>query len=338
MSFGITLLASHRGAAPVLASFLLVSLSSACGSSGGSDAGTTGNATLKDQNNYKTTSKLTIPHVATAAGVDLNVCWTTLATDLLGHAVDPVNDIDTVTFLQIPNLTEDQIAAEFAAGTFVAGEVKLSRDYRVDHTVTPATTCASLSAFKLGASYVVPAQDYVVAAGVKYLLLFAKGTTPGIGSRSMVFLDPTATSTETTVNAPQGLGILQFAADLTTPLPVNIPAAGPWVVDWSQLTQDGAGSTVIFQKIDSLLLGYYDGMSVAALQAQCLDYDRLPNATLYHVAIPTGDRSANLANTRTTAGVAFTGFTPMNGVWAVGLLCSTCQVPAPLAIAILNPG
>ena len=319
----------------LLASFVLMSPLGACSGSDGVEP--TGNAVIKDENNYTTTSTLTIPHVETAPGADLTVCWTTLATDLLGHAVDPVTDIDAVTFLQIPNLTEAEIATQFAAGTFAATKVSLSRDYRVDHTVVPATTCASLSMFKLGASYLAPAQDYVVDAGVKYMLLFATGTTPGTGSKSMVFLDPVATSAVTTVNAPEGAPILQFSADLTTPLPVSIPAAGPWVVDWSQLTRDGAGSTVIFQKIDSLLVGYYPGMTVADLQARALDYDRISPTTLYQVAILDGARSADLATTANALGQPFPGFAQTSGVWAVGLLCSSCQVPAPIAISILNP-
>lgn len=319
-----------------MAVLLLPTLLGACGSSSG--GGGTGNVVIKNQNNYTTTSKLTIPHVQAAPATDLNVCWTTLGTDLLGHAVSPTTDIDGVTFLQIVNLTEDQIATQFAAGKFETSSVKMYRDFRVDHTLTQPSTCATLSEFKLGASYLVPAQDFTADPSVKYMLLFAKGNTPGSGSKTMVFLDPVGAATDTLVNAPEGSGILQFAADLTTPAPVSIPAAGPYVVDWSQLTRDGAGGTVIYQKLDSLLVGYYPGLSVADLQARCLDYDRIPGSTLYQVAIPQGATSADLATTQTAAGVAFPGFVGLSsGVWAVGLLCSSCQVPAPVAIAILNP-
>ena len=337
MNCGNASSASRHGAELLIASLILPALFGACsGTSGGSDAGVTSNAVIKNENNYTTTSKLTIPHVQTASGADLTVCWTTLATDLLGHAVNPAVDIDGVTFLQIINHTEDQIATEFAAGAFKTTSVKKYMDYRVDHTVTPASTCATLSTFKFGGVALAPDSDYITATDKKYMLLFAKGNTPGSGSKTMVFLDPVASSTNTTVNAPEGGTILQFAADLTTPPAVSIPVAGPWVVDWSQLTKDGAGGEVVFQKIDSLLLGHYEGL-VADLQASCLDYDRIAGSTLYQVPIVGGATNVDLATTKTAAGVAFTGFSPLSGVWAVGLLCSTCQVPAPVAISILNP-
>ncbi len=314
----------------LLASVALVG----CGGGGGSSNPGNANAYITNANNYTSVSSLTIPTTATAAGADLHICWTSLATDLLGHPVSPASDIDHVTFLQVVGLTKDAIAKQFAAGTFATTSVRLYRDY----VVTAAReTCAQLSAFKLGGAVMVPAQDYAAATDKIYMLLFAKGTTPGVGSKSMMFLEPSASSTNVEVAAPEGKTILSFQADLTTPKPVNIPAAGPYVVDWSQLTTDGMGNPVVYQKIDSLLVGYYDGMTIAQLQTRCLDFDLIAT-TLYRVDIPIGPKQADLTTAVTeNGGIPFAGFTPNNGVWAVGLMCSSCQVPAPIAVAILNP-
>jgi len=326
----------QRGWLPPLALWLLAALLPACGSSPSTDAGTV-SASIKNENNYKATDVLTIPQVATAPGADLHICWNTLSTDLLNHPLNPVTDIDAVTFLQTIGITEQQIAAQFAASQFQqAKNVQLYRTFLVDHTTTPPSTCADLSTFKLGGAALVPAQDYVVAPDTKYLLLFAQGATPGVGSKSMVFIEPTPGETNLSVAAPEGASILAFTADLQTPKPVNIPAAGPYVIDWSQLTQDGLGNQVIYQKLDSLFLGYYQ-MTVAELQAHCLDFDRIATS-IYRVAIPTGAKSVDLASAQTDQGVAFTGFAGQgNGFWGVALLCSSCQSPAPVAVAILNP-
>jgi hypothetical protein len=324
---------SRRGWALLLLPALVVS----CGSSPSTKDGTA-NAYIKNENNYKSTDVLTIPQVATAPGADLHVCWTTLTTDLLNHPVDPAADIDSVTFLQVTGLSKKQIEDQFAASQFQSSKnVKLYRTFSVDHSATPASTCADLSAFKLGGAMLTPAQDYVAAADTKYLLLFAEGVTPGVGSKSMVFLEPTAGESNTSVAAPQGASILAFTADLTTPQRVNIPAAGPYVIDWSQLTQDGLGNTVIYQNVDGLYLGYYE-MSVADLQARCLDFDRIATA-MYRATIPTGDKSIDLATAQTDQGERFSGFAgrTTSGFWGVALMCSACQSPAPIAVTILNP-
>jgi len=290
-----------------------------------------GNIVIRDQNNYTATSSLTIPQVVTASGADLNICWSTLSTDLLGHPVVPTTDINNVSFLQLLNFTEQQVADALGAGQSFFSHVKIYRDF---HT-TAASTCTTLSALTLGSSPLTPATDYVEAVDKKYMLIFSNGTTPGSGSRTMLFLAPSASSTVTSVTAPEGLGILDFKADITTPAAVSAPAVGPWGVDWSLLTRDGLGNDMVFQNIDGLMVVWYD-MTLAALQAHVLDYDRIATA-IYRVPIPADARTVNLATAATWTGEVFPGFTRTGGVWAVGLLCSTCLVPAPIAVSILAP-
>jgi hypothetical protein len=289
---------------------------------------------MRDQNNYTSQSTLTIPTVQTVPGADLDICWTALAQDILCHPLTPTADIDNVSFLQILNMSQAEIAAKLAAGKLPASQVKIYRDFHVDQA--PGTTCTKLSSLSLGGTAVAPPQDYVEGSDKKYMLLFSRGTIPGSGARTMVFVEPTASSTNTMVTAPEGCGILQFSADLTSPQRLPIPAAGPWVLDWSQITRDSMGNPVIFQYLDSLLLAFYEGMTVANLEAQFLDIDMIATS-LYELAIPTGAKSADLARAKDASGAAFPGFGRTNGVWAVGLLCSTCQVPAPVALSILEP-
>jgi hypothetical protein len=170
------------------------------------------------------------------------------------------------------------------------------------------------------------------------MLLFATGTTLGAGTQSMMFLEPTAGVNTNSVAAGNGCGILDFQADITTPTPVNIPIAGPWVVDWSQLQHDGLGNPVVPQEIDGLLVGYYAGATVATLQTNILNLETSATS-LYQAAIPGGQKYMNLDSASIDGGLVFSGFTGLigTGVWAIGLLCSSCEVPAPIAVAILNP-
>ena len=103
------------------------------------------------------------------------------------------------------------------------------------------------------------------------------------------------------------------------------------------MTKDCVGVDVVFGNIETLLLAFYPGYDAAKLAANALDYDRVPGATYYKATIPGGVRSADLADVKTDSGQAFTGFTTTDGLWVVALQCSKCYLPAPLAVAILNP-
>jgi hypothetical protein len=53
----------------------------------------------------------------------------------------------------------------------------------------------------------------------------------------------------------------------------------------------------------------------------------------------TGGRTADLSKaTLRGSGTAFPGFsTTEPGVWMLGLMCSTCQNPAPLLLTVVEP-
>jgi len=314
---------------------MFVPVAASCGGSSnspdGGGTGPVGNVVMRDENSYTSMSSLTIPVIQTASGADLQVCWADIMKDILCHDVSATMDIDNVAFLQIPGFPKDVIEDRLAKGTLSPNDVAVYREYNT----TGSTTCANLSSFKFG-STLVPATDYVTAANKTYMMLFTTGTVQGSGARTMVFLDPVASSTNTMVAAPaSGCAILDFDATLTTRTPLSIPATGEWVVDWSQITKDSMGNKVQFQFIDSLMIGYYEGKTVAELQAMFKDIDRIAT-TLWTVDVPTGQKHMDLHMAKTEAGAAFPGFTG-TGVYAVALMCSTCQVPAPVALSILQP-
>ena len=68
------------------------------------------------------------------------------------------------------------------------------------------TTCTKLSELSFFGTVIDVPSEYIESADYTYLLLFAKGTTPGQGARTMMFLNPTAASTNTAVDAPTGCG------------------------------------------------------------------------------------------------------------------------------------
>jgi hypothetical protein len=304
----------------------------ACGSSGTPTGnGAVGNVVIEDANNYSSTSGLNIPVVETKAASDLSISWDGITQDLLCHTA---GSIDNVAFLRIGNMSQAQVEDKLAKGQLTSNQVTTYREFH-----TAGATSTMLSALSFGQPKLDPTTDYVVATGTQYLLLFAHGLTLGVGAQSMVFISPSATSNVTTVAAPNPCGstnFLSFTANLST-MPVSIPTAGPWKIDWSQVTKDNFGAKLDFSltNLDKVEVGFFQGKQPADIQADFLNVEK--NATsLYTYAVPAGQKYIDLMSTPTSGG-AFPGFASTDGTWAVAVLCTSCQVPAPVVFSILQP-
>src|SRR6185369_6398014 len=143
---------------------------------------------------------LSVPIVETSSAVDLDICWSDIATDLQCHPVSATADLDNVALLRISHLTKEQVQIRLAAGTLSQADVAGYLEFPTDHT----NTCTKLSQFTLFGTKVDGPSMYVESTDYTYLLLFTKGTTPGQGARTMVFLDPKASSTNTKVDGQVG--------------------------------------------------------------------------------------------------------------------------------------
>lgn len=293
-----------------------------------------GNIVLSDANNYHSTSSLTLPTIETVSGTDFEICWGGLTKDLQCHDVAPQPDVDNVALLRFLHLTEEQVEAKLTAGQLPQSAVDGYLELHTDHN----STCARLSQLSFFTTPIMVDKEYVESADQTYMFVFTKGTKPGIGARAMTFVKPSAASVNTKVEAPSGCGLLDFTADLSSLTKVAVPAAAPWVVDWRAVTKDGQGNPIVAESIDGVLLGFYEGLSVADLQAQIFEIERVAT-NLYELPL-TGGRTADLSKAKDRAtGAAFTGFQrSAPGVWMLGLMCSTCQNPAPVVMTILEPG
>jgi hypothetical protein len=59
---------------------------------------------------------------------------------------------------------------------------------------------------------------------------------------------------------------------------------------------------------------------------------------LWEISLTTSGRTADLAKAKErTSGAVFPGFERKDGVWALGLMCSACQNPAPVLLSVLEP-
>jgi len=324
---------------PLLLSLALtVALLTACGSSGNPGGGAVGNVVLTDANNYSSTSMLNIPTIQTKPASDLTITWDGIMKDLLCH---PATSIDNVAFVKLPNKMQATLEHELAVGTFNTNEQsKYGEFHTAGKNGAPAATTVMLSQLAYGGATtaIMPATDYVESATTLYLMLFAHGTTPAAGAQSMVFLQPTSASTNTTVTAPDACdsNVLDFQTTLST-MPASIPNAGPWKVDWSQITKDSFGNKLDFSLtvLDKVEVGFFQGKQPAEIQADFLNIEQ-DATSLYTYAVPAGQKYVDLMTTPTMGGT-FPGFADTSGTYAVAVLCSKCSVPAPVVFSILQP-
>lgn len=284
---------------------------------------------MTDTNNYQATSSMKIPSIPTKAGVDLTLDWSGIQKDLLCHTKQPIVN---VTFAIFKNKTPESLESELSVGIFNTAEVSKYFFLGVDAN----TTTSMLTALKATNTHVDPATDFVESSSTLYLLIFANSQTPGVGAESMVFLQPSSTSSNTTVMAPDACvnNVLSFSAALGSPL--DVPSTSPYTVDWSKLSKDGFGNPIDFTTIQKVEVGYYQGKKASDLMMHFLDVE-LDATTLYTADVPNGSKSIDLGTAKTTAGEAFPGFTQTDGVYAMALLCKNCSVPAPIAFAVLQP-
>jgi hypothetical protein len=290
-----------------------------CSDDGDDDGGNTGPETiaLADENNYGSVSALTIPTFETASGVDIDICWADLVEDIQCHELDPVDDVEA----HIENDDLPQSAVD--------GYVSVETDHE--------TSCTKLSTMTFLGTEIDLAEQYVANDSNTYMLLFAEGTTIGQGARSMAFLQPSEESDVTRVDVGTGCGLLEFTADLSSAPTVPVTTQGPYVLDWSGMTKDSQGKTIIFQNIDRVVLGFYAGMSVGEIETNIFDLE-LMATELYEIDTD-GERTADLSRAiERDSGAEFESFErDEDGVWLVGLLCGGCRNPAPLSLSVLEP-
>ncbi len=302
----------------------------ACGDKDG-DTGepVVANITLTDANNFSYVGDINVESFVTASASDIEVCWDGVTEDLQCHDMDPVADIDNVGLVRFPHLSETEVETGLSNNSLQQADISGYVEWNTDHT----RSCVNLSELSFFGTGIDITKEYTEDGGT-YMLLLAEGLEPGVGARMLIFLDPQAGSDVTRVDVPGGCGLLDFSADIESLTKVTPPADGPWVVDWSAITSDGLGAEINLNDIDGVMLGFYQGMSAADLQAQFLDLELIATE-LYTIDLE-GGSVADLS-TATGTGGTFSGFTE-GGLWVLALTCSRCYNPAPVFLTVMEPG
>lgn len=320
----------------VLGSVCVAAILVGCGSSGDNKPGSGANIVLTNANNYKSSSTLALSNVDTVSGQDIEIRWDAVTKDLQCHDVVPTTDIKSIGFVTFVNKTQQQAQVELISGELSASSV-VYRDFKTPGGTTK-TTLSTVA--RLGSdTQIVLSEEYVQNATTTYVLIASGSTTPGAGARSMIFVTPKSDGTNTVVDIPEGCGDLTFTANLHDLTKVSVPAKGPWVADWTQVTKDSEDKdpSLVTKKYD-LILAHYD-KSITEIEADFFNIETTATK-LWRIRNIEGSEttSKNLGQAQAADGSLFTGFEPADGIWALGLQCPDCQNPAPMFLTILEPG
>jgi len=286
------------------------------------------NVFLTDANNYTSVSVLDIPFTETTPEADLDIYWDGIAEDLQCH---DVTDIDNITFLRFDNKTEAEVAAMLVEGEMPSNAYSDVSDFQP----ADGSTQTQLSTFDFVGTPINLSEITENPEG-SYLLLFAEGTLAGVGTKTMMFVRPTSGSDNKRVDAETGCEMLDFDADIVSKEVAEIPADGPFVVDWKAVTQDALGNDFAYTSVNSLLVGFYEDMTVQEVEDRIFDLEEMATS-IYELPL-SGVRQADLTKAvERTTDENFAGFDRTNGVWMLALRCTTCQNPQPLLLTVLEP-
>ena len=314
-----------------LAAGLLVSLAG-CNGKDDDTAGVCepGTVSLTDANNFTYSGDLTLPVYTTVSAADVNICWDQVINDLQCHGMDPATEIDNVAMVRYPLLTHEEIQNGLSQNQLNQADIGGYLSYEPED----GETCINLDSMTLFGTEVDIADQYNLESE-SYMLLLATGTSIGVGTRMLAFLEPSETSDNTQVDVEEGCSVLDFEADVQSSEDPLICGEGSWPIEWSTLTADGLGNELQLSDVDNLSLGFYEGVSAADLESQFLDLELIAT-TWWSLDLEEGV-SADLADAATTDGQTFDGFGG-DGVYVLALRCSSCYNPAPLFLTVLNPG
>lgn len=295
------------------------------GCSGDKDSGDREpNLLLEDANNYTFTGALTLPDLPVKPLTDLHIDWSALNQDIQCHDLDPTS-IRTAAMLRFQDLNHEDTTTKINNDTLKQSDLS---DY-VDYS-NPGGTDMMLSQMTFFGTVVNP-QDYIVVGNGSLVLILSTGEELGTGIRSVTFITPTEGSENTEVIMPDPCGALDYEVDLHSLSALAAPGDDYLLADWSKLTVDSRGNLFNPSVIDQVLVAHYDSLTATDLETQFLDVEQLADG-FWSMTVANATQ-ADLSGL--SGSTAFPGFSS-DGLWLLGLSCTTCANPAPRFLTVIQ--
>jgi hypothetical protein len=303
---------------------------------------------LFDQHNYYFTSNVDISSKVIRGGspiVDLTFDWSGVTRDFMGHALDPLRDINMVVvtawFLSqaelIDMLNRDEMNQTKLLGAVMAYPYDMfTSENLLDFTLlgNPLTNPADIATRDSYFNATDP--EYDPNLYTHMVMVQSNEMTPGKSVRMIQFFTLDANSTDTQINITTDSTKLTYEVDMRSqsriPVPLNTPTLS---VNWENVSKNASGFLFVPNRVDRVVVAHYS-MSVCELEDNFLDLETIHDKW-YYFDLENVSVSQDLTALKTADGVPFPGITA-DGIWILGLFCTLeCSNPAPIFMTILHP-
>lgn len=282
--------------------------------------------TLTDANNYSYEATMEADTIVLPSYQDARVDWSALSLDLQQRPVDPMA-IDRISMVRL-RLTAEEVLASVAQSNLQQSSVM---DYRILDELAGLDS-VMFSDLSIFGNAFKPEDDFAEAEeGVTWILSLWDLERDGRDDilTSLILL-PTAGATPTDVVYTNDSSRFTMLPDLQGPTPLETSArATPWTLDWASLTVAGNGEDFDELEADRLVILHFEEDLEAIEQdfvALASNDARAWRADIY------GLTEFNLEEALDADGAPFPGF-DREGTWLVGLECTSCTNPVPMALS-----
>lgn len=285
--------------------------------------------------NYTFSSQLSWNVTSVAPDTELSFDWSDATADLVGRTLDPGQDVGSVEVLLF-TLTPDELKASLERDTLQQADLATVLTFYPDAGVTNA------SLFEFGSPAMPLTEDEIAPffdpasydpASYTYLALLTEGMVLGEGVQTLqpFQLDPNSTNTDVFLTADSTM--LDYDVDLRSHESMIVPqATADMTLDWSELATNAMGDPWQSSVGLEVAVARYS-LSLADLEDDFAHLEAIADDIWRAPALD--DETLSLAALSNEDGVPFDGIDG-EGTWLLGLLCTSCQNPAPLFLTTLE--
>lgn len=288
-------------------------------------------AELRDENNFHHEVQLDAATVPLLAESDAIIHWESLTVDMLGHPLDPMEDIDSVSLLVFDGIDAAGVAEAIATDTL------LQTKFVGVFGCFPHLASCPLSEFSFfGTPDDVPSR-FTEGSGTWMLALESTDEPAYRQYRKLLFIEPDASSSAQDAAFSDGSSMFSVEADLTSTEPLRVGPGPSQLVSWGELTVDGAGRPIDLGRVDTLWIAKYEGLSPEEIESSLVDLEVL-GSDYWQLPIE-GLSEVDLADLLPVeeGGREYTGVDE-SGTYLLGLRCSSCNSPMPYFLTVLTTG
>jgi hypothetical protein len=300
-----------------------------------------------EANDYQFSSTITLPPVTVKSMTNLKFEWGSVTHDFLGHPLNAVTDLNTVSAM-IFQLPLSDVQKKLNDDTLKQGDLLTSvpASWPPPGMTTNGATTANLYDFQINGTAITPDMynsyfdpTMYPPSAFSYMFAAASGTELGQGYRMLQSFNIDPGASGTTVTLTNDSTKLTCDVSLRNLTIAGVTAGTPsLMVDFTDMVasakKNALGGTFMDGYITSAVIGHYT-QTPAELEAKFLDLDMIPTA-YYSVDVPGGTMADLSMAKETKTGASFAGIDD-TGTWLVGLICGNCRNPAPWYMTIAKP-